>query len=162
MEGPSLFLAQEQLKPFKKRTVLSVSGNTKLAKERLGSLAVKDIFAWGKHLVFQFDTFAVRFHFMLFGTYEAIVNGIAVTGDYKRSREPRLKLTFENGEFSSFNCSIKFIESKNAKKEYDFTIDIMSQKWDGAQAFKALRANAKEEIADVLLDQTIFAVSAIS
>lgn len=66
MEGPSLKLAAEQLQPFIGRTVLNISGNTKLPKEILQDKEVEDIFSWGKHLVFQFDTLAVRIHFLLF------------------------------------------------------------------------------------------------
>jgi endonuclease-8 len=53
MEGPSLFLAQEQRKPFKRQTVQSAEGNTSLDISHLPGLEVKDIFSWGKHLVFQ-------------------------------------------------------------------------------------------------------------
>src|SRR5256885_504703 len=127
MEGPSLTLAAEQLQPFCGKVIKSVSGNTKIGKERLENREVKDIFSWGKHLVFQFDEFAMRVHFMLFGTFEADVEGKSVTGDYRRAKEPRLKLEFENGEICMYNCSIKFIESRKAKIEYDFSIDIMSK-----------------------------------
>ncbi len=157
MEGPSLRLAKEQLKPFKRKQILSVSGNTKIGKERLEHETVRDIFSWGKHLVFQFDTFGFRVHFLLFGTFEATVDGLSVTGDYKRARVPRLALSFENGHVEMYNCSIKYIESKKIKDEYDFTIDIMSPKWDPIGAYKHIRAFSDEEISDVLLDQGIFA-----
>jgi endonuclease-8 len=156
MEGPSLFLAKEQLKPFKGKKILELSGNTKIGKERLDGLVVKDIFSWGKHLVFQCEDFAMRVHFMLFGTFEAVVEGRRVTGDYERTATPRLRLVFENGDISMFNCSIRWIESKTAKKEYDFSTDIMSSKWDPDQAFQKTRSENSEEIADVLLDQEIF------
>jgi endonuclease VIII len=156
MEGPSLFLAKEQLKPFKKKRILSVSGNTKIGKERLEGRIVKDIFSWGKHLVFQFDDFAMRVHFMLFGTFEAVVDGKRVTGDYKRTLVPRLGLAFPNGEILMFNCSIKFIENAEAKGEYDFTTDVMSKSWDPNAAYKKVRQENNEQIADVLLDQDIF------
>ncbi|MDB5195515.1 MAG: endonuclease [Parcubacteria group bacterium] len=157
MEGPSLKLAEAQLKPFKGKKVLAASGNTKLGTEQYAGLEVKDIFSWGKHLVFQFPDFAVRIHFMLFGTYEADVDGISVTGDYKRARVPRLAFVFDNGQISMFNCSVKLIESKSAKREYDFSIDILSPKWDKAKIKKLLAAQKEEELADALLDQEIFA-----
>lgn len=158
MEGPSLFLAQEQLKPFKKQVIQAASGNTKsLIPADLVGLPIRDLFSWGKHLVFQFDDFAFRIHFMLFGTFEAEVDGAWVTGDYRRAREPRLALTFENGQFLAFNCSVKVLETKNAKKEYDFTRDIMHRTWDAEAAFKSVRAEPSEMIADTLLDQDIFA-----
>lgn len=118
---------------------------------------VLDIFSWGKHLVFQFDTEALRVHFLLFGTFEAVVEGVSVTGDYKRAREPRLKFEFENGELSMFNCSIKVFETADLKATYDFSIDIMSDQWDSKQALKHMKEKKSEEIADVLLDQEVFA-----
>lgn len=156
MEGPSLYLAKKQLKPFVGKQILSVSGNTKIGKERLENLIVKDIFSWGKHLVFQFDSFAMRVHFMLYGTFEAVVDGKRVTGDYERTQTPRLSFTFSNGSISMFNCSIKFIESQSAKKEYDFSKDIMSASFDKDKAYKRVQEQRDEEIADVLLDQEIF------
>ncbi|MEO6536850.1 MAG: endonuclease [Candidatus Paceibacterota bacterium] len=158
MEGPSLFLAQQRLKPFKGQTIKAAVGNTKAIEPgSLKGLAICDIFAWGKHLVFQFDTFAIRIHFMLFGTYEAEVEKEWVTGDYRRAREPRLAFTFSNGQINMYSCSVKILETKNAKKEYDFSIDTMSKKWDPARAYKSVRAKPDEQIADVLLDQEIFA-----
>ena len=157
MEGPSLYLAAEQLRPLKGETVVDVAGNTKTDKERLRGRIVRDIFAWGKHLVFQFDTFAVRIHFMLFGTFEAEVDGVWVTGDYRRAREPRLALVFTRGRILMFSCSVKFIESPSARRMYDFSVDIMSRSWDPGQAVRNLRRAADEQIADVLLDQEVFA-----
>jgi endonuclease VIII len=157
MEGPSLYLAKNQLKPFKNKEVLKVTGNTKIGKERLLNKEIRDIFAWGKHLVFQCDTFAMKVHFLLFGTFEAEISGKSVTGDYRRARVPRLELSFSNGKISMFNCSVKFIEDKNFKNTYDFSIDIMSRQWDSKKALENLKKNPNEEIADILLDQNIFA-----
>ena len=157
MEGPSLYLATRQLKPFRGKTVLSVSGNTKIEKERLVNKKVKSIFSWGKHLIIQFDEFALRTHFLLFGAFEAEVNNSTLTGDYKRSYTPRLQLDFENGTIKLFNCSVKFLETRNAKASYDFTIDIMSPKWDSDQAFDSISSKPGAEIADILLDQELFA-----
>jgi endonuclease-8 len=157
MEGPSLYLAARQLKPFRGKTVLSISGNTKIEKERMLKKKVKNIFSWGKHLVIQFDEFALRTHFLLFGAFEATVDDVTLTGDYRRAYAPRLQLDFENGNIKLFNCSVKFLETANAKGDYDFTVDIMSSKWDSEKAFDTIRAKPKAEIADILLDQNIFA-----
>ena len=156
MEGPSLFLAQKQLKPFTGKKILEVSGNTKIEKERFQNLEVKEIFAWGKHLLFQFEDFALKVHFLLYGTFSATVDGISVTGDYKKARVPRLAFRFENGQIEMYNCSVKIIEDRKLKKSYDFSVDIMSSKWGREQAHKNVRKNQDEEIADVLLDQEIF------
>lgn len=158
MEGPSLFLAAQQLKPFKSKIILEVNGNTKIGKERLLGQKVLDIFAWGKHLVFQFETFAMRVHFMLYGSFEACVKEKMVTGDYPRkNRPPRLQLLFKNGETIFFSCSLKFIESNDAKSLYDSSIDIMSPDWNADKALMIVKKLSENQIGDVLLDQSIFA-----
>lgn len=157
MEGPSLYLAARQLQPFRGKTVLSVSGNTKLEKERLLHKEVKTIFSWGKHLVIQFDEFALRTHFMLFGAFEAEVDQSTLTGDYRRAYTPRLQMDFENGNIKLFNCSLKFLETGNARATYDFTVDIMSPRWSPDKAFDSISSRPGAEIADILLDQDIFA-----
>lgn len=157
MEGPSLYLAAKQLKPFTGKTVLSVTGNSKIEKERILEKKIKSIFPWGKHLIIQFDEFALRTHFLLFGAFEATVDDSTLTGDYRRAYTPRLQMDFENGNIKLFNCSVKFLETKNAKASYDFTIDIMSPKWDAGKAFNVISSKPGAEIADILLDQDIFA-----
>ncbi|MDQ3099756.1 MAG: endonuclease [Bacteroidota bacterium] len=156
MEGPSLLLAKEQLQPFKGKKIIAVSGNTTIEKERFQGEEVKEIFNWGKHLVFQFPGFALKVHFLMFGTFEADVEGVTVTGDYKRPREPRLAFMFANGELRMFSCSVKIIEDRNFKKSYDFSVDVLHRQWDPEKAMKAMKQNLDEQIADVLLDQNIF------
>ena len=157
MEGPSIHLAAEQLRPFVGRKVTRVTGNSRMGIERFRGKTVNDIFAWGKHLVFQFDAFALRVHFMLWGTFAATVKGASVTGDYRRAGPPRLVLTFPNGEITIWSASLKFVEEADATRDYDFTADIMSDRWDPKAAFLKSRACPRVEIADVLLDQGIFA-----
>src|SRR5215208_6494957 len=148
MVGPSRYLAANQLKDFQGKTVLAITGNSKIEKDRMLNKKVKTIFSWGKHLVIQFDEFALRTHFLLFGTFEASVNNSTLTGDYQRSYMPRLQLDFENGTIKLFNCSVKFLETKNAKASYDFTIDIMSSKWDADKASDSIYSKPGVEIAD--------------
>jgi endonuclease-8 len=156
MEGPSLFLAKEQLKPLRKKVVLSVFGNTTIDKGRFEGQLVKDIFSWGKHLLFQFDGFALKVHFLLFGTFSAVVEGKSVTGDYNKPRVPRLAFTFENGHVEMYNCSVQLIEHPRLKTTYDYATDIMSPRWDSALAYEKMKKFLDEEIGDVLLDQDIF------
>ena len=157
MEGPSLHLAAEQLQPFSGRKIESVAGNSKIGIERLSGLKVKEIFAWGKHLVFQFDTFALRVHFMLWGTFAATIEGRSVTGDYRRTGPPRLVLNFSNGEITIWAASVKFVEDAHASAAYDFSADIMAAEWNGRTALAKVKTFPRAEIADVLLDQAIFA-----
>ncbi len=157
MEGPSLYLAAEWLAPFIGKTILSVEGNTKIGKERLTGKTILDIFSWGKHLIFQFDDFALRIHFMLYGSFEAILEGKKITGDYpKKSVNARLILIFEESQIIIYSSSLKYLEIFSARDLYDFSTDIMSPMWDPKKAFKAVQNHQDDEIADVLLDQTIF------
>lgn len=150
-------MASEQLQPFIGRRVKTVQGNTKIGKERCDEQVVVDVFNHGKQLFIQFEGFALRTHFMLFGTYEADVEGKHVTGDYVRVREPRLALTFSNGELRLFNCSVRYVESAHVRTELDFRTDVLSPRWDGSMALSGLSKLGKDQIGDVLLDQDIFA-----
>ncbi|MGE0705203.1 MAG: endonuclease [Vicinamibacterales bacterium] len=156
MEGPSLFLAAEQLQPFAGRMVCRVSGNSRIGIERLHRKRIRRIFSWGKHLVFQFDSFALRVHFMLWGTFAATVEGVPVTGDYRRSGPPRLVLEFSNGEITVWSASLRFLKSGDARVEYDFASDVLSDSWDPRAAIRKMRRHPNAQIADVLLDQSIF------
>jgi endonuclease-8 len=157
MEGPSLRLAAEQLQPFVGRTVARVSGNSKAGIERMQSKRVSRIFSWGKHLVFQFDTFALRVHFMLWGTFAATVKGASVTGDYRRSGAPRLVLEFSNGVVTIWSASLRFLDARDAREQYDFTSDVLSDSWDPRAAIRKVQKHPTAQIGDVLLDQSIFA-----
>jgi endonuclease VIII len=157
LEGPSLYLAAEQLAPFVGKIVLSVEGNTHIGKERLDRKKVSEIFSWGKHLVFQFHGFALRVHFLLFGSFQATLKDQSVTGDYiKKNVSPRLILGFDEGEIIFYSCSLKYLETSHARNLYDFSIDIMSAEWNQKKALKAMKDHPEDEIADVLLDQSIF------
>jgi endonuclease-8 len=156
VEGPSIHLAAVQLRPFIGRRILRVEGNSRIGIDRLRRKTVRDIFAWGKHLVCQFDAFALRVHFMLWGTFAATVNGRSVTGDYRRGSAPRLAMTFTNGEITIWSASLKFIEDADARQVYDFTADVLSDTWSPRAATAKVRRHPSAEIADVLLDQAIF------
>jgi endonuclease VIII len=157
MEGPSIFLAAEQLQPFVGRRVTKVSGNSRVGIDRFQGKRLTHIFAWGKHLILQFETFALRVHFLLWGTFAATVNGVSVTGDYRRAGRPRLVLEFANGEITMWSASLRILDSADAREEYDFTADILSESWNRRSALRKVRTHGREEIADVLLDQSIFA-----
>lgn len=157
MEGPSLYLAAESLAPFVGEIILAVDGNSKIGIERLSRKRILAIFSWGKHLVFQFDEFALRVHFLLYGSFEATLKGKKITGDYtKKNVKPRLLLSFEKGQIILYSCSLKYLETAHARNLYDFSTDVMSSSWDAKKALKALKSQPEEEIADVLLDQSIF------
>ena len=157
MEGPSIHLAAEQLQPFVGQRVREVAGNSRIGIERLHRRRVSSIFAWGKHLVLDFDEFALRVHFLLWGTFAATVRGVSVTGDYRRSGAPRLVLGFTRGTITMWSASLRYLEGGDARSLYDFTVDVMSQTFDVTKAVRRAKKHPDAEIADVLLDQAIFA-----
>lgn len=158
MEGPSLVLAAELLRPFKNKCVAEVKGNTKIGKERICQQEIVDIFTWGKHLVIQFATFALRIHFLLYGSFEAVIDERKVTGDYPaKNRAPRLQLIFSHGQIVFYSCSLQYLETPHAREIYDFSIDIMSSDWDSKKALQQMKQQKDSELGDLLLDQSIFA-----
>jgi endonuclease-8 len=146
-EGPSLVIAKGEMTPFIGKKIIAVSGNTKTDKERILDKKLIDIKTWGKHLLFCFNGFTIRIHFLMFGKY--LVNA-------KRQGDPRLSMQFKNGEINLYTCSVKFIE-ESLNEIYDWSADVLSDVWDPKAAKKKLKAVPNMMVTDALLDQTIFA-----
>jgi endonuclease-8 len=146
-EGPSLIIAKEEMSSFIGKKIIAVLGNTKTDKERILNKKLLDIKTWGKHLLFCFDGFTIRIHFLMFGKY--LVNA-------KRESNPRLSMQFKNGEINLYTCSVKFIEEP-LDEIYDWSADVLSDAWDPKAAKKKLKAVPNMLVTDALLDQTIFA-----
>jgi endonuclease-8 len=146
-EGPSLVIAKEEMSSFIGKKIIAVSGNTKTDKERILNKKLLDIKTWGKHLLFCFDKFTIRIHFLMFGKY--LVNA-------KRESDARLSMQFKNGEINLYTCSVKFIEEP-LDEIYDWAADVLSDTWDPKAAKKKLKAIPNMMVTDALLDQTIFA-----
>ena len=131
MEGPSLVILKEEVKSFKGKRIIAVSGNTKTEKERCKNKTVRDFKSWGKHFLICFDDFFIRIHFLMFGSYRV--------NEAREEREPRLQLVFKNGELNFYSCSVKIIEG-NADDIYDWSGDVMSDEWDPSKALKKLNS----------------------
>jgi endonuclease VIII len=148
-EGPSLVILKEEVKAFKGKKILAVSGNSKQPIDRLEGRKVIDFKTWGKHFLICFKGFTVRIHFLLFGKY--LINET-------REMPPRLSLKFANGEINFYTSSVKFIEEP-LDEVYDWPADVMSDEWDPKAAKKKLRQKPGMLVCDALLDQHIFAGS---
>lgn len=148
MEGPSLVILAAELAPFTGRLILAVEGNTKIGKEQLINQKIVRIITWGKHLIIQCETVAIRIHFLMFGSYR-----INTTRD---NMMPRLSLIFDEEEINFYSCSIKFIDV-NIDSIYDWKIDIMSTAWDKKKVLALVRAQPDEYACDILLSQDVFA-----
>src|SRR5690349_817476 len=100
-EGPSLILFREELLQLVGQKILAVSGNSKIDQQRLVGKKIKEIKLWGKHMLWCFDGFTIRIHFLMFGTY--YVNS-------SKEAKPRLYVRFEKDELNLYSTAIKIIE----------------------------------------------------
>jgi endonuclease-8 len=146
-EGPSIVILKEAVQLFKGQKVLSVTGNTKIDKERIHGQKIIDSKSRGKHFLICFPNFAVRFHFMLFGSYRI---------NEEKETPPRLSLEFNNGRLNFYACSVQPIDEP-LDKLYDWTADVLNDNWDPKKAKQKLKALPDLLVCDVLLDQQIFA-----
>lgn len=67
-EGPSIVILKEQAARFAGQRIVEVSGNSRQDLQRMHGLQVLAICSWGKHFLLAFDGFALRIHFLLFGS----------------------------------------------------------------------------------------------
>lgn len=145
-EGPSLFIAREEMIEFIGQKIISVSGNTKIEKERMLHKKLQDIKTWGKHLLLCFKGFTVRIHFLMFGKY--LVNS-------SKETPLRLGLEFNKGVINFYTCAIKFIEGP-IDEIYDWRADVLNDNWDPKLTRKKLKKLPDMMVTDALLDQNIF------
>lgn len=146
-EGPSIVLLREQVARFEKQKILAANGNARIDMQRLAGERVVAFKSWGKHFLVELPRVAVRIHFLMFGSW---------TIDERKEREPRLRLVFISGEINFYSCAVHLLEVP-LEAIYDWTGDVMSEKWDAAAARRKLRAAPKELVCDALLDQNVFA-----
>ena len=149
-EGPSIVILRELAEGFAGKRVLDAGGSTRtIDPARMQGLAVRRVASWGKHFLLQFDGFALRVHFMLYGSY-------AIDGG-KPGRVPRLHLGFARGRsLDVYACSLRYVEG-DIDDNYDFRIDVMNAAWSPRLALKALRARPDALACDALLEQDVFA-----
>src|SRR5688500_5401211 len=102
-EGPSIVILREQAAGFVGKAVRNVTGNSRLDLERMRGRRVRDLRSWGKHFLICFDGFAMRVHFMLFGSYRI---------NERREAAPRLSLQFAKGELNFYSFSLMYIEGE--------------------------------------------------
>lgn len=147
-EGPSIVILREQAAAFARRKVLRVEGNSRLDLERMRGRTVQRLCSWGKHFLIVFPGFAMRVHFMLFGSYRI---------DERREAAPRMSLGFARGrELNFYACSLKYIEG-DLDDVYDWSGDVMADAWDPRAARRKLKAQPQTLACDALLDQNVFA-----
>lgn len=147
-EGPSLVILRELTQAFAGERIAKADGNTKLDKRRLVGQRIVALRTWGKHFLIELSGFAVRIHFLMFGSY--CINE-------RKDREPRLSLKFSRKrELNFYSCAIRYVEG-SLDEEYDWRSDVMSDAWDPAVARRKLRSMPDILVCDALLDQNVFA-----
>lgn len=146
MEGPSLVLLTEELKPFVKTKVTAAEGTADIAFDKIPGTSLKKALSWGKHLILVFDKTILRIHFLMFGSYRI---------NESKDRDPKLRLSFKDGFVDFYSCSVKTL-SKEDLKAYDWSLDLMSDEWDKRRVTKLLREKDDGQLCDLLMDQTIF------
>jgi endonuclease-8 len=148
MEGPSLVILKEETFQFKGHEVLAVKGYADVDHDRILHQKIIDIKTWGKHFLVCFKGFTLRIHFMLFGSYRI--------NDPRKGKNASISLNFSNGEFDGYICKIKILEGK-LEAYYDWSLDMLSPKWDPKKVKKILLTYPPELlIGDVLLDANLF------
>jgi endonuclease VIII len=101
-EGPTIVILREETVGFEGRVVEEVSGNSRLDLQRMRGERITALCSWGKHFLIRFPTFAMRVHFMLFGSYRI---------NERREAAPRMSLRFDDGqELNFYACSLRYIE----------------------------------------------------
>ena len=147
-EGPSIVILREEAAGFRGRIVKEVAGNSRLDLTRMRGERVIALCSWGKHFLICFPGFAMRVHFMLFGSYRV--------NERRDNAAPRMSLQFARGqELNFYACSLRYIEG-NLDDVYDWSADVMADAWDPAKARRKLRAQPNVIAADALLDQNVF------
>ncbi|MEO9209620.1 MAG: DNA-formamidopyrimidine glycosylase family protein [Ginsengibacter sp.] len=145
-EGPTIIILKEEVAQFIGKKIIKVEGNSKLDIQQLAGQKIIDFKSWGKHFLICFEHFTVRIHFMLFGSYRI---------NEKKESVPRLSLIFQKGEINFYACSVKFIE-EDLDEVYDWTSDVMSDKWNPKAAKEKLKEIPDALVCDTLLNQNIF------
>ena len=112
----------ERLAGFVGKTVTAAAGNARIDKDILQGKEIKAIFSRGKNLVITFPDFAIKLHFLMYGSYRI--------NEERAGVEPRLALRFDDDTILNFyNCSIRILSSQQVDELYDETFDILSENW---------------------------------
>ena len=147
-EGPSLVILRELTQSFAGKRIRTAEGNSKIDKARLVGQRIVALRTWGKHFLIELDGFAIRIHFLMFGSYCI---------DARKDRPARLGLSFARGrELNFYSCAVRYIEGV-LDEQYDWRVDVMSDAWDPALARRKLAAMPEMLVCDSLLDQNVFA-----
>ncbi len=116
-EGPSLVILRELTQSFAGKRILRVQGDSKIDQSRLVGQRIVALRTWGKHFLIELDGFAVRIHFLMFGSYCI---------DTRKDRPRGWGWRFARGrELNFYSCAVRLVEGK-LDEEYDWRGDVLS------------------------------------
>ena len=147
MEGPSLVLLKEELQPFVGKKIHKASGLARIDYDNLKGQKIRSFRSWGKHFLIVVGTVTIRIHFLMFGSYRI---------NERKEASPRLQLEFSDGQEIGFYTTAVMELSGSLDDIYDWSADVMSDKWDAAKARRKLKKVPDLNVGDALLDQRIF------
>lgn len=68
-EGPSITLVKEAAAKYAGKTIIAISGNSKLDQSILINKKIIEFKSWRKHFLICLDGLALRVHFLMYGSY---------------------------------------------------------------------------------------------
>lgn len=148
-EGPSIVILKEQVSHFVGKKIIECGGNAKINTGILKNKTILDFKTWGKHFIICVKGVNLRVHLLMFGSY-------SLDEQTKPDRSLRLFLKFKKGAIFFYTCSVKIIE-EDLDKLYDWSADVMNDKFNVGKARKKLKEKPASMVCDILLDQDIFA-----
>lgn len=147
-EAPQVRIIVNKLQPFVGQKVVQATTKVKdFDPKRLEGKVLKEIAVFGKQMLFIFDDVTVRYHMLMFG--------VVRINDSNPDGKLRLGLKFKDSEFNLYAGDIYYIEEP-LDQVFDWSTDVMNEKWDADKALAKLKNHEDELISDVLIDQDIF------
>jgi endonuclease-8 len=148
MEGPSLVILREEMRPFVGATIVEATGIARqIDAAALTGEPLRWVKTWGKQLLLRVGGVTLRVHFLMWGSYRI---------DDPKDRPATLSMRFADGVVDYYSCAIRALEAPAASL-YDWRVDVMSRQWDAAHVRRLVRAQPDAMVTDVLLDQDVFA-----
>lgn len=146
-EGPSILHLSNKLRPFIGKKVRDAGGYDKMPTAWIKGQILEDIKTHGKHLFFIFSNGVVQLHLGMFG--KVLVNE-------RKEVNRRFYLEFDNGEVNGYVTIMKKLDHF-PEEIFDERNDVLSKKFSAAFVKKLLQKHNGKLIADVLMDQKVFA-----
>lgn len=148
MEGPPVKALSIKLSSFVNEIINDAKGNAKINYDEIKNKKIDNIFSIGKNLFFKINNKYLKIHFLMYGSIRI--------NSFKEMKE-RLSLITNNGFINFYNCSVKIINEKEFKENFDEELDIVSEKWNFEKVLNLIQKYKNQYICDVLLYQEVFA-----